>query len=300
MRFLNLSLLCGLLLSPVTAFATQTVAYEWNTVATYNNHHENTGGRWEFDLVDGKLQVTLPSDTPQNGYYNYFITPTATLTPGEHYTAVVTFEVTTPTDYPNYFYLFARNSTGNEHDIWQQWIGEPGVVRTIAMPLDLSAIGTGTWRLNMGTKGPGALIVHSLIIYEGSPNLTALPVANGIPSSVVPAGVTAATGYTTFTPTTPGTGGATLSMANYNFVANSTAAATTNASQLQQAINDCKTQGASKLTIPTGTYYLAKSSAISINNVDDFTLDGQGSTLVFRQLANDGCAFLQQNNDRIV
>jgi hypothetical protein len=292
--------LCVSVLASLAASATQTLIYSWDTVATYNNHHQNTGGRWEFDLVDGKLQVTLPSDTPQSGYYNYFITPANTLPAGQRYTAVVTFAVTTPTDYPNRFYLFARNSSGNEHDIWQQWIGEPGVTRTIVMPLDLPVIGSGTWRLHMGTKGPGALIVESLNIYQGDPDTTVPPVANAIPVSTLPTGVSPATGYTAFTPTAPATGGPVVSMADYTFTPNSTAAATNNASQLQQAINDCKAQGASKLLIPAGTYYLARSTAISLNGLQDLTIDGQGSTLIFRQLTNNGCAFLQQNNDRIV
>ena len=300
MNLRTLTIILGLSLVPLWTHATQTVAYQWNTVGTYNAHHGNTGGPWQYDLVDGKLQVTLPAGTSPYGYYNYFLTPATTLTPGQQYTAEITFEVSTATDYPNYFYLFARNTAGTEHDIWQEWIGEPGVVRTITMPLDLAVIGSNTWRLYMGTKGPGSIIVHSLIIYNGLANQTELPVANAVPVSTLPSGVTAATGYTAFTPTAPGTSGATLSMANYNFVANSTSSAATNAAQLQQAINDCKAQGASTLTLPTGTYYLARSTAISINNLDDFTLDGQGSTLVFRQLTGDGAAILQQNNDRIV
>ncbi|HEY9249198.1 MAG TPA: hypothetical protein VIO38_08705, partial [Rariglobus sp.] len=273
--------------------------------ATFVTNPHGTNGRYTLAVDSGGgLQVSLPASTPQNTdtYYEYLTTPSSILTGGKQYTAVLTFRTTTATNYPANFYAYARPTAGGDkYDIRQSWIGEAGEAsRTITMSLDLKAYTAGTWIFHLGITGPGALIIDSLVIYNGSPNLTGLPVANGLPASVVPSGVTAATGCTAFTPAAPGTGGPTVSMAAYNFVANSTSAAATNAAQLQQAITDCKNQGASKLVIPAGTYYLAKSSSISINNLDDFTLDGQGSILVFRQLTGDKCAFLQQNCDRIV
>jgi hypothetical protein len=301
----SLIILGLLLLTPLASFAALGSAVYTLDPAAFVISRHGTNYRYALAVASGGgLQVTLPSSTPQNTstFYEYLTTPSSILAGGNQYTAVITFRTATATNYPGNFYAYARPAAGGDkYDIRQSWIGEPGESsRTVTIPLDLGAYTAGTWIFHMGITGPGALIIDSLVIYNGSADATVLPVANGIPVSTLPTGVTAATGYTAFTPANPGTSGPTVSMAGYNFVANSTSAAATNASQLQQALTDCKNQGASKLIIPTGTYYLAKSSSISINNLDDFTLDGQGSTLVFRQLTGDGCAFLQQNCDRIV
>jgi len=302
MRIPFLLLALGLLLSPpFISAATLPVVYEWDTSAFYGAHHGNTGSRVVLDQVDGRLRVTVPPGSPAGGYYNFYLTPAKVLAGGHQYTAVITFNISTSTTHPGKFYMFARNSAGNQHDIWQPWIGEPGATRTISLPLDLPVVDGGTWTLTVGMLGPGSIIIDRLVIHDGIETTSVPAVVNATPVSTVPDGVTAATGFVPFAITPPAVKTpVTISMANYKFVADSMEAATTNALQFQQALKDCRTQKATTLLIPPGTYRFSGVRTINFEGLEDMTVDGQGAVFVIEQLTHDGAAFAVKNCTRTV
>lgn len=292
------ALLC--LASPSSA-AERTVAYEWNTVATYESRQGNTGGPWQFELVEKGLLVTMPPTVQKAGYYNYFLATPGTLVGGHKYTAEVTFEIAKPTLYPGRFYMFARNTDGNQHDIWQTWIGEPGRTRTLSLPLDLPKIAGGEWNFYLGVQGPGAIIVKSLVIYDGITTAAIPPVLNAPLASTLPPGVAPTQGYKPFTPEPPVVAKPlTLSMANYEFVADSKEAAANNSLQFLQAIKDCRARNATTLLIPKGTYRFAGVRSIPFDSLKDITIDGQGSLFIIQEMMRDGAAFLVRNCERMV
>lgn len=296
--------LLAFITAPSAFAALGSAVYTLDPVPYFNTHPNGPDHRWVLSLVDGKLQVTLPADTPPEGFYNFLVSPTTTLVGGQQYTAVLTFRTVTPTTYPSYFYMFARPAVGGttDYDIWRQWLGEAGeTARTITFPLDLAAYTAGNWRLHVGMKGPGSFIIDSFVIYNGTTKDTQPAVANVTPVSTLPAGVTAATGYAASTITPPNAAApVTLSLANYTFVAGSTAASATNATEFQRALNDARTLNATTLLIPPGTYYFSGIRTMVLNDVDDLVIDGQGAVLVFRQINNDGQAIQMQNCSRVV
>ncbi|HSI08623.1 MAG: right-handed parallel beta-helix repeat-containing protein [Rariglobus sp.] len=302
MRFPFAVLALGLLfLAPFTSAATRTVAYEWDTAAYFKARQNNTGTRAVLDQIDGRLRVTVPPGSPADGYYNFLLTPAKTLVSGKQYTAVVTFEISTPTTYPGRFYLFARNTAGENHDIWQQWIGDAGASRTISMPLDLPVVEGGAWTLHLGMHGPGSIIFDRLVIYDGIETASVPAVTEGTAASTLPPGVTAATGFVPFTLAPPATKTpVTLSLANYKFVPDSKEAAATNALQFQQALKDCRAQRASTLVIPPGTYRFAGARSIVFDGLEDLTIDAQGAVFIIQELARDGGAFVVRNCARMV
>ncbi|HEY9247615.1 MAG TPA: right-handed parallel beta-helix repeat-containing protein [Rariglobus sp.] len=300
MRFPPAVFLGLLLLAPCLS-AARTVAYEWDTAAYYKARQNNTGTRVVLDRVDGRLRVTVPPGSPAGGYYNYLLTPAGTLVSGKQYTAVVTFEISTPVAYPGKFYLFARNSAGNQHDIWQPWIGEPGPARTISMPLDLPVIGDGTWTLYAGMLGPGSLIIDRLVIHDGIETATIAPSTAGKPVSTLPPGVTPATGFVPFTLNPPAAKKPrVISLADYPFVAGDTADSAANALRFQQALKDCRTQKATSLLVPPGTYRFSGVRTLNFEGLEDLTIDGQGAVFVIEELTRDGAAFAVKNCTRMV
>lgn len=303
MRFaFSVLFLAVLFLAPFASAATnRTVAYEWDTAAYYKARHNNTGSRVVLDQVDGRLRVTVPPGSPAGGYYNFFLTPAKTLVAGRQYTAVITFAISTPVTYPGKFYMFARNSAGNQYDIWQPWIGQPGPGRTISMPLDLPVIGDGTWTLNVGMLGPGSFIIDRLVIYDGIETAAIAPETGGKPVSTLPAGVTPATGFVPFTLNPPaGAKPLVISLANYKFVAGATADSATNALQFQQALKDCRIQKPTTLLIPPGTYHFSGVRTLNFEGLEDITIDGQGAVFVIDELTRDGAAFAVKNCTRTV
>lgn len=301
MRFPPAIFLGLLLLTPCTQASTRTVAYEWDTSAYYKARVNNTGTRAVLDQIDGRLRVTVPPGAPADAYYNFLLTPAKTLVSGKQYTAVVTFEISTPTTYPGRFYLFARNTAGENHDIWQQWIGDAGTSRTISMPLDLPVVEGGTWTLHLGMHGPGSIILDRLVIYDGIETATVAPATGGTAVSTFPPGVTPATGFVPFTLTPPAAKTpVTLSLANYQFVPDSTEAAATNALQFQKALKDCRTRRATTLVIPPGTYRFAGARSIVFDGLEDLTIDARGAVFIIQELARDGGAFVLRNCSRLV
>jgi len=296
-RLLLLTLL-ALVLSSATSSSAQTPAYTWNPTTLYNTTHPTpTPLPWSTDWVTRptgtSLRVTVPSTSAPATFYNFIEVPAGTLQNGREYTAKLTFEIAVPTGFPSTFYMFARNTAGNGNDIWRNIIDDPGHKRTETFVIDLPTIGTGnTWSFFVGMQGPGSIIIDSFTIVDGSGNIVATAATSGAPKSNLPAGVTEATGAPAITiapPAAPPTP-LTLSMASYSFVADtngapaSLAVAQQNALSLQTALNDCKTQNAFKLIIPPGTYRLSPATNITLDGLDDFTLDGQGAELIFSKL----------------
>jgi hypothetical protein len=297
LRLLPLTLL-ALVLSFATSASAQTPVYTWNPTTLYNQTHPTSSYAWTTDWVNRpggatSLKVTVPSTASTSNFYNFITVPAGTLQSGQEYTAKLTFEVAVPTGFPRTFHMFARNTAGFGNDIWREIIDDPGHTRTETFVIDLRTIGTGnTWSFYVGMQGPGAIIIDSFTIVSGSGNVAAVAATSGTPESNLPAGVTEATGSPTITiasPAVPPTP-LTLSMANYGFVADangvpvSETVAAQNAVNLQTALNDCKTLNATTLLIPAGTYRLSPAANITLNALDDFTLDGQGAELIFTKL----------------
>ena len=299
-------LLLTLMATGGTAAETPAVVYRWDAAAWLKSYNQAQFSASPITNPDGSTGACI-AVTPRSAAnpYNMIIGTSASLKGGNEYTAAVTFSVVEPTAYPKSFYMFARNSEGNEHDLWQTWIGLPGPTRTVTLPLDLKTIGTGTWKLFMGISGSGALNIHSIVVYGGttsdgvSATTTVPPVLDAKPVSNLVKRVTEATGYTPFTVAPPAAPVATVSLSDFRFVADTAGApmavAVANAAALQEAINTCKDKGATKLVIPKGTYRIAPASSILIESLKDLTLDGQGSVLVFEQMPKEGPGFLIKN-----
>ncbi|MFA6286647.1 MAG: right-handed parallel beta-helix repeat-containing protein [Opitutaceae bacterium] len=298
-RLLPLTLL-AVFISLATSASAQTPVYTWNPTTLYNQTHPTSPYAWTTDWVarppsGTSLKITVPSTAATGTFYNFITVPAGTLQNGQEYTVKLTFEVSVPTGFPRTFYMFARNTAGFGNDIWRKIIDDPGHTRTETFVIDLRTIGTGnTWSFYVGMQGPGSIIIDSFTIVSGSGNVVATAATSGTPESNLPPGVTEATGapVITITPPVAPPTPLTLSMANYAFVADvngvpvSTAVAEQNALSLQTALTDCKTLNASKLILLPGTYRLSPSSNLTLNALDDFTLDGQGAELIFTKLRN--------------
>ena len=308
------SLLAAGLLLPFLSSA-QTVVYHLDSTSDFQayaaNHRDakNTTFSVVTDANNNQgLQVELHPDVSQAGFYNYLLTPATLLQGGQQYIATIKFRIVTPTKYPDYFYMFARNSAGNEHDLWQKWIGLPGTIRTISFPIDLKTItatggGTTQWTFNLGVKGPGAIVINSFTIAAGTNNVAVAPKAGVVAAATAAASIPEATGFTPFPIKPPAAPTTTISTDSFHLVADGPAATSAtpidNAAALQQAINVCKTKGAAKLVIPKGIYRIAATNSIQLNGINDLTLDGQGSTLIFEKLARDGLGFFIINCARV-
>lgn len=272
--------------------------YTLDPQAYYNSHPNSPDHRYVLEVVPEGLKVTLPPDTP-NWFYHFLVKDAGLFDGGEQYTAVVTFKTVTSTNHPNKFYMYARpNGSGmSEYDIWEEWVGEPGESsRTISMPMDLTSYDQANWAFYIGVFGPGSFIVESLVIYEGM-TFDRVAAVNDVASvNNAVSGVSAATGASSFTVTPPATPTNVVTVSG--LVSNSTGSALANRSTLQSAINNA--QSPTTLKIPTGTYYFEANASITLNNIDDLTIDGQGSTFIFRNNTAPDSAFLFLNTDRIV
>ncbi len=305
-------LLLLLVLFPLRAGADIPEAvWHWDAAAWLAKYNHDQFSASPVTTSDGGTGARI-AVTPRDALnpYNHIVVSGANLKGGNLYTAIISFSVIEPTTYPTSFYMFARNSAGEQYDIWQTWIGLPGPSRTITLPLDLKDIPGGTWRLHMGISKSGAILIDSLAVYRGLTSdgkvvfATQPAVAGGHPASELPAGLNAATGFTPFTIAPPAeTKGSVITLATYHFVADvpgaAAAVAVSNAAAFQQAINDCKAQGASKLVVPAGTYRLASPTAIAFTGLADLTVEGNGAQFIIEKLTKDGPAFLINNCTRV-
>ena len=306
-RSTRYSLLATLLLAGVAAAADESpaVVYRWNAADWLTKYNPKQFDATLTRNADGSEGARVISKSPNNPY-NHIIVTSAGLQGGKEYTAVVNCTVVEPTGFPTTFYMYARNSAGNQYDIWANWIGLPGETRTITLPLDLKQIEGGKWTLAVGISKSGGLDVHSIAVYSGltndgkTPFKSIPPDAGGVAKAELPDGVTAATGYTDFTIAPPADAKKTISLADYGFVADSPEAATANAAALQKALNDAKAAGSATVTIPKGVYRLDSSKALNFDSLTDVTIDGNGSTLMFEKISKDGPAILIQRCARMV
>jgi hypothetical protein len=287
---------------------TQAADYVWNPAnllaasAPPNSPHP-----WTTELVPrpGGAQsprVTIASGT---GYYNYIAIPHSRLPAGTDYKVVMNCEVVTRTTLPKTFYIFARNSVGQGYDIWHKFVADPGVPRAIEFPLNLKTVAGGTWTIYVGCQGTGSLIIDRLAVQEGRGVTTQAPVLNATPVSNLPAGVSAATGYTAFTVDLPPASPVTTLSASGLLTAdgatpvNSTIAAA-NVAGLRNLIAQAKaTVGSKKIVIPTGVYRFEAASPIVLDGITDLTIDGQGSEFIFQRLYKGEC-FNLTNCNRVV
>ncbi len=287
------------------------VVYRWDASAWLASYNHSQFSAQPVTNPDGSVgaQITVTPRSAANPY-NMVIGTSASLKGGNQYTAAITFSVAEPTKFPSSFYMFARNSAGNQYDIWQTWTGLPGPTRTITLPLELRSIDGGNWKLYMGISNSGALNIHSIAVYSGltsdgtTPFTTVEPVLNGTPASLPQAGISAATGYTPFAIAPPEAPKSVISLADYKFTPDSAGApasiAVANAVALQQAINACKSPGAVKLLIPKGTYRIAPVSNIAITGLNDLTVEGQGAVLILETMTKEGPAFSISNCNRLL
>lgn len=305
--------LSALFLLPVTALGEQPeVVYLWdanNWLTKYNHTQFSAEPITNPDGTAGAMVRVTPRD--EQNPYNHIVVTAASMQTGHEYTAVLTCKVASPTVYPTSFYMFARNSAGNQYDIWQTWIGLPGETRTMVLPMDLKTVGSGTWKLFMGISKAGGLEINSLVVYRGLTSngkttyQTASPTPDATPGNTLPDGLTEATGFTPFTVTPPEKAGNIITLAPpaYNFVADSATAtdavAVENAIAFQQAVKDCRGKGATKLIIPSGIYRLSSPVSLTLDGLEDVTIAGQGSTLIVEKMAKDGAAFIVNHFARL-
>jgi hypothetical protein len=303
--FILPALISALLILAPSVSAAQTAVYSWSASNYFTNHNS---GVWSLAWVSGTSGPLRCTCTNTNSLWFTLVPESLTaLQSGSTYFADITFAVHTPTVEPNYFYIYARNtagrSTGNQYDIWQQWIGDSSTTtRTISVPLDLSTMltGTGTWSVNLGVVGPASLDIYSYTIYQGTKYVTTPPVLNGTAAANAD-GVTAATGYTPFTITPPATGGtAAPVVTGTSLIPNSPTAGVANAAALNQALALCASSSSHLLTITTGTYWFSGTNQIGVTGLTDLTIDGQGSVFVFAQVTSSGVGVGIQNCARMV
>ena len=87
------------------------------------------------------------------------------------------------------------------------------------------------------------------------------------------------TGSPEFSVELPKDGGITVNAADYGMNEQNEDCATT----LNKAIAACREKKASKLIIPKGTYKFFGKTPITVKNFTDFTIDGNGSTFIYRR-----------------
>lgn len=291
--------------------APPTVVYRWDSAAwltKYNAAQFEAAAIKNADGSDG-ARIVVTKRSSQNPY-NHIIVTSANLKGGQDYTAAVTFTVVEATKFPQNFYMFARNSAGNQHDIWTNWIGLPGETRTITLPLHLAQIEGGKWTLSVGIGKSGGLDVHSIVVYSGTTSdgktgMKRVPPTDG-PAAVsagLPQGVVAATGAKDFAVAPPAAAKKEISLADYGFKAeadgnDAKVIGKANAAALQKAIKDCR-GGPAKLTIPSGLYRVNTAAALVMEGLTDVTIDGQGATLMFDALSKDGPAMIVMDCARL-
>lgn len=268
----------------------------------FYEYNDGKFGYFDLEVVPEGLKLTAPPGTPNN-WNLYMLRDQSKFQGGEQYTMVMTFKTVTPTNYPYKFFVFARprGSGKSQYDILKEWEGEAGEPsRTIVMPLDLSSYDQDFWQIHMGVYGPGALIIESLVFYEGN-NFEIEPATSDVSSvndSV--SGVTPATGASGFTVAPPAPPESVITVAG--LIPDSPSDANANREILKGYLGEIKTnQVPVTLKIPTGKYYFEVHYPFEIKIIDtnDLTLDGQGSTFIFQNDYGADSAFLFLRSNRL-
>ncbi|MEZ0295792.1 MAG: hypothetical protein ACAI35_04985, partial [Candidatus Methylacidiphilales bacterium] len=122
---------------PIAVSATLAADYVWDPTSFYNGTHPVSKNPWSTQWVpkpgatevEGNpksIQVTVAKGTT---FYNYIVIPQSRLGAGTEFTAVLQCRIAASTSLPKCFYMFARNSVSEAHDIWHKWVGDPGTSR---------------------------------------------------------------------------------------------------------------------------------------------------------------------------
>lgn len=279
--------------------AEPTVVYEWNPAAF------RAGPPYQATPVvrpDGRTAQCLTA--PGGEWNNYLYVPQGKLKGGRGYTALVTYEIVTPTVFPGTFYMFARSKSLGQHcDLWQTWLGEAGATGTARLSMDLKP--ADDWVFFVGCRGPGAQIIDRFRIVEGN-GFVHLPAEAGESPAVSP-GAPVATGSEEIVIEPPAaTGGPVLSATDFGLVADDPAgpaepdAAPDNLGAVKRAIDACRAQGASRLVFPKGVYRFQAREALPFLNLTNIVVDGQGSEFLFRKLHPGVAAVTLMECDHVV
>lgn len=259
--------------------------------------------RWSPTTPDGRVGAK------GDGWNTLISVPTGALQGGHEYLAELSYTVVVSPPYPGNpffgsFHMFARSkSLGQERDVWLNWLGDPGDRGTTRLPMVLAP--ADDWTFTVGCKGAGELLVGSLVIREGT-GFTYVPATAG--AAVPPAlAIPVATGSRPIMLDPPAAGtGLELSVVEFGMVADGTSGPVTpevaaaNALALHRALRACGERKASRLVIPSGTYRLAPKDPLSLDDLHDLTIDGQGAELVYTKLLRNTSAWNLRNCARLV
>lgn len=239
------------------------------------------------------------------GFNHIVVTAPGKLKAGHEYTAIIHYEVVTAPAFPNYFFMFGRSrQLGTEHDVWRDWLGEPGVKGVAMLPLTIQE--GADWAVYVGCKGPAQILIDSFEVVEGL-GYTFVPAVPGPAAAVKPAALAARplpTGSVPFTiepprlPQVP----VTVSATDFGLTPDpatgrvSDAVAAANLTALKKALAACRHKQASLLNIPTGVYRFAGKESVPFDDLTDLTLDGNGSEFIFETL-HTGTAVVSVGHD---
>ena len=280
-------LLLAFVSAPVSALAadnSQPLVYVWDPAS-----FKPTAATQATPVKRPSGDTSLCISTTGKEWNNYIQIPPGTLKGGRIYTAILKYEVVTPTTHPGTFYMFAPSkSLGQYCDIWQTWLGDPSAAGVARLTLNLKP--ANDWEFSIGCKGPGTQIIDSFRILEGSGLLFLPAEKNPAPAADLPK-LPTPTGAGPITIDPPANkSGPVLSATDFGLVADpptSPANPTTakaNFTAICRAIDACRQKGASRLVFPKGVYRFASDDAIPFNQLRDLVLDGQGSEFIFTKL----------------
>lgn len=259
--------------------------------------------RWRPTTPDGRVGAT------GDGWNTLISVPTGVLQGGHEYLAELSYTVVVSPPYPGNpffgsFHMFARSkSLGQERDVWLNWLGDPGDSGIARLPLVLAP--ADDWTFSVGCKGAGELLVHSLVIRTGS-GFTYMPAGRDAAAPPAPS-FPIASGSRPIVIDPPAAGsGAEISVREFGMLpdgpdgAVSAEVAAANALALHRALRACGERKASRLVIPPGTYRLAPKDPLSLDDLHDLTIDGQGAELIYGKLLRNTSAWNLRNCARVV
>jgi hypothetical protein len=286
------------------------VIYQWNP----DNFRPAETNPWKGERIvsnDGTSRLSISGTG--SGYNNYLYVPPGRLLNGKEYTAIIKYEIVSPTKFPDSFYMFARSKKlGQAQDFWQVWNGDPGDKGIARMAMSLKGTkASDDWAFFVGCKGPGTVIIDSFQIVEGT-GLTHIPATAATkpvafnPTAKLPT-VALPTGAQPFVLDAPAPKkGLVLSAADFGLIPDgangpvSTEVATANFTGIKQALKACREQGASVLKFPQGVYRFYSNESIPVVDLSDLTIDGQGSEFIITKLHNGVEAVSVQRCERVV
>ncbi|MBN8526444.1 MAG: hypothetical protein J0M02_14005 [Planctomycetes bacterium] len=270
--------------APVAALPEAPVVWRWKAQAS---------------APDGRVGAT------GDGWNTLITAPPGTLKGGHEYLAELRYRVIAAPPYPGNpffgsFHMFARSKTlGQERDVWQNWLGDPGDQGVVRMPMVLAPV--DDWTFSVGCKGAGTLIVESLVIRAGTgfAFVPATPDAQAPAAAAVP--VATGCGPIVIDPPVAGTG-VQVSVAEFGMLPDAAAddaAAAANAVGLARAFKACAERKASRLLIPPGTYRMAPKDPLSLSGLQDLAIEATGAELVYTTLLRNASVWNLVNCQRL-